>query len=281
MDYKKYKEALERAKIWQKHLYEVGNKDYADELNYIFPELRESEDERIKKEIVDFIKHTNKYGSNEKCESWLAWLEKQKAIDVLDEEEREFADNVDSYRKDMDEFYKKGYNAGREAEKQYWLEKQGEKKETLCDKCKKAQPSHSCQDITALGRCYIDGMNTSNKIIEPKFKVGDWVAIKEEIGLCTPLHIVDMDDKQYRVEQIDGSSGTPNIDYLDRLYHLWTIEDAKDGEVLVNGSNIFIFHFINDTRLMGYCHINTDMISLVLVLSANYFSKRVNEYGLW
>jgi hypothetical protein len=45
-----------------------------------------------------------------------------------------------------------------------WLEKQGEQKETLCDKCKKAQPSHSCQDITTLGRCYIDGMNTANKI---------------------------------------------------------------------------------------------------------------------
>ena len=30
------------------------------------------------------------------------------------------------------------------------------KKETLCDKCKKAQPSHSCQDITALGRCALE-----------------------------------------------------------------------------------------------------------------------------
>ena len=30
------------------------------------------------------------------------------------------------------------------------------KKETLCDKCKKTQPSHSCQDITALGRCALE-----------------------------------------------------------------------------------------------------------------------------
>ena len=40
--------------------------------------------------------------------------------------------------------------------------------------------------------------------------------------------------------------------------HLWTIDDVKDGDVLVNGSNIFIFHFFNGTRLMGYCHVNTD-----------------------
>jgi hypothetical protein len=37
-----------------------------------------------------------------------------------------------------------------------WLEKQGEQEETLCDKCKKTQPSHSCQDITALGRCALE-----------------------------------------------------------------------------------------------------------------------------
>ena len=36
-----------------------------------------------------------------------------------------------------------------------WIEKQGEQ-ETLCDKCRKAQPSHSCQDITALGRCALE-----------------------------------------------------------------------------------------------------------------------------
>jgi hypothetical protein len=36
------------------------------------------------------------------------------------------------------------------------------KKETLCDKCKKAQPSHSCQDITALGRCALEKQNEQN-----------------------------------------------------------------------------------------------------------------------
>ena len=50
MEYEKlYKEALDRAKIWQDHLNECGDKDYADELNYIFPELAESEDEKTKR----------------------------------------------------------------------------------------------------------------------------------------------------------------------------------------------------------------------------------------
>lgn len=35
MDYEKmYKETLERVKIWQEHLNEAGDKDFADELNY-------------------------------------------------------------------------------------------------------------------------------------------------------------------------------------------------------------------------------------------------------
>ena len=44
---KAYDEALEKAEIWQNHLYESGDKDYADELDYIFPLLKKRKDERI------------------------------------------------------------------------------------------------------------------------------------------------------------------------------------------------------------------------------------------
>ena len=51
MDYeKKYKEALERAKIWK---YKSSlSKDEQAILDAIFPELKESEDEKIKKDLV-------------------------------------------------------------------------------------------------------------------------------------------------------------------------------------------------------------------------------------
>ena len=71
----KYKQALEKAKSLLK---EEGNKLNVKTLcEYFFPELKESEDEKIRKEIVDFITSSNKYGTNERCEAWLAWLEKQ------------------------------------------------------------------------------------------------------------------------------------------------------------------------------------------------------------
>jgi len=71
-DYKKlYEEALERAKIFKspfcQHAAEV-----------IFPELRESEDERIRKELIEFIRHGNcVFDSLEQKNRFWAWLKKQ------------------------------------------------------------------------------------------------------------------------------------------------------------------------------------------------------------
>ena len=70
------------------------------------------------------------------------------------------------------------------------------------------------------------------------------------------LCITGVDETNYEVVTSQGSTGVPSIRYIDKHFHLWTIQDVKDGDVLVNGSNIFIFYFINNRRLMGYCHVN-------------------------
>ena len=70
------------------------------------------------------------------------------------------------------------------------------------------------------------------------------------------LRIIGVDETNYEVVTSQGSTGVPSIRYIDKHFHLWTIQDVKDGDVLVNGSNIFIFYFINNRRLMGYCHVN-------------------------
>lgn len=85
MDYeKKYKEALERAKEliakWS-----GKNKDfYTEDYSYIFPELRESEDERIRKELIEFIKWSvdrhfmrEDFHQAKRPSEWIAYLEKQ------------------------------------------------------------------------------------------------------------------------------------------------------------------------------------------------------------
>lgn len=72
--------------------------------------------------------------------------------------------------------------------------------------------------------------------ITPKFKIGDWVVGNTCWG-SSPLKIVDVSDIEYRIEDTNGNSGIPEIEYLEEYYHLWTIQDAKDGDVVVDKSD--------------------------------------------
>ena len=79
---KKYEDAMARMELCER----TGLEKKPD---YIFPELRESEDERIRKEIIDFVNH---YRHNtdltteqvEWCKKAIVYLEKQKAKERLD-----------------------------------------------------------------------------------------------------------------------------------------------------------------------------------------------------
>ena len=93
--------------------------------------------------------------------------------------------------------------------------------------------------------------NVSDKI-EPKFNVGDWVVFLTSESV---YQVEKKENYEYTLKHIFG--GSLCLSFSDEnLIREWTIQDAKDGDVLVNGSNIFIFHFINNRRLMGYCHVN-------------------------
>ena len=93
--------------------------------------------------------------------------------------------------------------------------------------------------------------NVSDKI-EPKFNVGDWIVFNGFV-----LYVKKVVNGFYITISKGGIPNSYDWD-IDNIARLWTIKDAKDGDVLVNGSNIFIFHFINNRRLMGYCHVNMD-----------------------
>ena len=165
----KYKEALE----WMQSLYSGLHGATKEEAEKYFPELKETEDERMKKAIIAYINHGQHNGISNK--------------DMI-----------------------------------AWLEKQGEKK--LTDK------------------------------VEPKFHEGEWIIHQ---GTENIYQVVACIDNQYQLKYGDNYTVQKCTD-VDRCARLWTIADAKGGDVLVNGSNIFIFHFLNGTRLMGYCHINID-----------------------
>lgn len=72
--------AYDEAKINGSRLWECGEITRTN-YEYMFPELKESEDERIRKEIIEFIERNKKTNapipSDPYLDNWIAWLKKQ------------------------------------------------------------------------------------------------------------------------------------------------------------------------------------------------------------
>ena len=87
---KRYDEALERAKKWHNAPNIDKMPTYGDRIiEEIFPELKESEDERIRESLLEYL-HTlpNHYSHDGVCApEWIAWLEKRNSnVDNADKE---------------------------------------------------------------------------------------------------------------------------------------------------------------------------------------------------
>ena len=82
----KYKEALERARVWRDESGMPKNKKGI--LDDIFPELAESEDEKIRKDIIHLVIKSQEQGGyalhKDEAKEMLAWLEKQKQDEPVD-----------------------------------------------------------------------------------------------------------------------------------------------------------------------------------------------------
>lgn len=100
-DYKKlYEEALERAKIKRDEYMRLdGPESYVpQDIEYIFPELAESEDERIRKQLLNWFKDCSWDAIDNgtlKRDDIITWLEKQgEPIKLSEEERNRFAKGV-------------------------------------------------------------------------------------------------------------------------------------------------------------------------------------------
>lgn len=230
MDYEnKYKDALELARDYHKANLMLYKADENAVLEDIFPELAESEDEKTRKELTEFLEKASGGFLNTtiKCKTFGKWLS--------------------------------------------WLEKQG-KQETICDKCKKEHPSHFCQDITALGRCALEHeQKSSDNKVEPKFNIGDWIT--DGYLHCK---ISDVLDDRYIVDtKFAKRSAIPFK--RENEYHLWAIEDAKDGDILASNYNRpFIYNGNHNSRHVGaHCGITTND-KLIIASEECHWTENLN-----
>ena len=111
----KYEEALERARKYYNELRACRAKEKLEE---IFPELRESVDERIRKRLLWFLANYNgKWDYPESRMACRAWLEKQKEQKPEDEQFPPL-EGLDAIKaKYYDEGFKNGFDEGVESVK--------------------------------------------------------------------------------------------------------------------------------------------------------------------
>lgn len=245
-----YDLVLERAKKW----YNAPNIDkmptYGSRIiEEIFLELKESEgedeNEKIRKEIIEYIK-TGTYHK-----SWIAWLEKQG--NPTDINPSEFDLRINKLLKQFETLPKEELASSLsfylnvvQNDGTYREEKQGEQKPAF--EMKSAEESLGKDPETynkIMDECIYGEQKPADKIA-PKFKVGDWVVSPNGVY----WHIDRIENNRYEVTSDTGKCADWPLDT--DLYHLWSIEDAKNGDVLADNLGIILFKSIKDNNVINY-----------------------------
>lgn len=227
----KHKNALERARdlmtnqnppAFDKHLIEM-----------IFPELAKSEDERIREALIKILNkiviNTNykELGIDYNIRDMIAWLEKQgekKKVSIWKHWKNGIAGHVDgkqTYLIKNGTTYSLSSCLGFECDYIELSELDNLMLEKQCEK----DPCTNC--INDKGCITCENGNMKEIEVTHKFKVGDWIVFN---GLI--LHIDEVVNGYYRTtSRGDGIHNSYDWD-IDNAARLWTIAEAKAGDVL-------------------------------------------------
>ena len=99
--------------------------------------------------------------------------------------------------------------------------------------------------------------------VEPKLKVGDWI-VQNDNGTVSQITKVIKDiDKDGEYRAYEHTNGYFH-EIFENEFHLWSIADAKDGDVLYfNDNTIVIFKDLyNSTTFHSYCYIEDGLFEI-------------------
>lgn len=229
MDYKK---ELEEALERAKNLESPLYKEAAE---IIFPQLKDSEYEKTRKSLIVYLKE---YENNARSEvmvkefsKWIKWVEERKEVEV-DEELSKLLNRV------------------------------------ICHFINDINIPYSERDeVSKKIIPYVEQLEHPNSdTIVPSFNVGDWCIDKTD---GTVFIISKTNDGTYTYRTIEDKEYSCSYRSLETDARLWTIEDAKAGDILASERSTFIF---NKEYMAGkpqaYCGVMND-----------YFVKHTN--GCW
>ena len=202
---KAYDEAIKRARKVNKGE-DIDVESGTSLCEYIFPELKESEDEL----------------------TWLTKYIKEEvynlSIDIRDDEDRIMLKKLQKALA--------------------WFEKQGEKPKEV-----------TCTHEVETGNGSIKALVTE-KILLPKFKVGDWITNGDYTW-----KVIQVEQFDYILQSQNGNVVDDTISHVDEQFRLWrTIKDAKDGDILATSTGVFIYNGNNGGGCCPGCYCGIDTL---------------------
>ena len=260
----------EKAKAYDEVI-ERTNKSYDNEITEkIFPELKENKDERIKKAIIEFFESEddNTTYSLVRKKDIIDWLEKQGKEEYTlksfkDEDVRKFMQYIEKQAKAYEfNLPNRSYDIyAFEKDLLVWLEKQGKQAPSqtnerawlylvsdvltwkdgigqylddprvqeftkrLCNYY--AQKLYNPLVLSNSSNIGKDEQKSDDKI-ESKFHKGDWITIDK------PCQIINIHDNGNYIVQYCDDEKTHELskNFCESYFHFWTIQDARDGDVL-------------------------------------------------
>lgn len=215
------------------------------DVSEIFPEIKETKDKHIRKWFIEYFQQYKSEGIEKfdniiKVDDILAWLEKQG-------ENPQVKSILEIWKNMRFEIYQQA--SGNRHEPNY-----------STDNTK----MFSLNDIDEI----IEKMNEQKPAdkVEPKFHEGDWVIDKQGIVHQITNVIENVTYHTYGYDVVGGGYFNDDAEEV----RLWTIQDAKDGDVLVaSDGSIFIYKYQRNNSVVYY----------IAVTSCNDLVINENDYS--
>ena len=238
---KKYKEALERAsKLRVQNPFDT----IGQMVEHIFPELKESGDERIRKSIIAII---NNYVDNSNAfkPEMLAWLEKQ-SDKIVDCQQNHQDVNYPNGGIVMEDF--SGGEGFYKLHLDYLNKKQIEEVEEMVRIWNKGTNASNENIINCIGMCLTDANEQRFKDYDTTLK--DCLVWLEKQGESKPIFNAD----DWYVSKVDG-----------KIYNAKFIE-KQDEQKSIDSKKIDVLKFIRKETCCGFAEANEALLKLIKVL---------------
>ena len=232
----------------------------------LFPELAESKDEKIKKSLIEHFKFNVQQILNDfSNRDVLAWLEKQGNPQPTDKMQvsEELYEHIRNTCACIDD----ALSSETLVDIKDYLSMAEHSAQSAFDMIEKQNKQEEPQVYeTEDGEVITYSESEGYKVIEPKFHEGDLV-----VDNCDYVwKIKGILNQFYILEGIEGGESRPTIEWVDKTFHLWTIQDAKDGDMLACNEEILLFKSYSvQGRISLYCWYNGQ--------TNNFHSKGVDD----